>query len=247
MFNNIILNNINIFVKQSDFFALLGFNGAGKTTMINILNSLIKKELSFNIKFNIKSNEFSKEFNIIIGDKIGIQHIISLLFYTDFSKLCFEFRKSFRSLNNNETINDIQKRHAKYYYLSRYLFEAIQFYGNKMNYKLNNNILNKYKKDNNLKLVYTGLNKLLLFNQFTSYLNQPISTTTDIDIAKKFATNNGNNGIILYLQDGHINNTNNNNILLSYNDEIKNKCSFFNVFFLPTILIFIILNIIDEP
>ena len=37
------LNGVNLEVKEGDFFALLGANGAGKTTVIGILTDLVKK------------------------------------------------------------------------------------------------------------------------------------------------------------------------------------------------------------
>ena len=37
------LNNVNLSVEQGDFFALLGANGAGKSTMIGIISSLVNK------------------------------------------------------------------------------------------------------------------------------------------------------------------------------------------------------------
>ncbi len=37
------LNGVDLHVQQGDFFALLGANGAGKTTIIGILTSLVKK------------------------------------------------------------------------------------------------------------------------------------------------------------------------------------------------------------
>lgn len=37
------LNGVNLQVQEGDFFALLGANGAGKTTIIGILTSLVKK------------------------------------------------------------------------------------------------------------------------------------------------------------------------------------------------------------
>ena len=43
------LKNINLEVKEGDFFALLGPNGAGKSTIINIVSSLVK-QTSGNIK-----------------------------------------------------------------------------------------------------------------------------------------------------------------------------------------------------
>lgn len=43
--NNIcVLNNVSISIKRGEFFALLGKNGAGKSTTIGILTSLIKKD-----------------------------------------------------------------------------------------------------------------------------------------------------------------------------------------------------------
>ena len=50
--------------------------------------------------------------------------------------------------------------------------------------------------NNEMKYVYTGLNKKMVFKKFTSYFNMPISTTMSIDIAKRFA---GDDGVILYL------------------------------------------------
>ena len=37
------LSSVNLSIKQGDFFALLGSNGAGKTTMIGIICSLLNK------------------------------------------------------------------------------------------------------------------------------------------------------------------------------------------------------------
>jgi ABC-2 type transport system ATP-binding protein len=37
------LKDINFEIKEGDFFALLGVNGAGKSTIIGILTDLVKK------------------------------------------------------------------------------------------------------------------------------------------------------------------------------------------------------------
>eukprot|EP00484_Ammonia_sp_Unknown_P003925 CAMPEP_0197065234 /NCGR_PEP_ID=MMETSP1384-20130603/165329_1 /TAXON_ID=29189 /ORGANISM="Ammonia sp." /LENGTH=85 /DNA_ID=CAMNT_0042501993 /DNA_START=9 /DNA_END=263 /DNA_ORIENTATION=+ len=47
--------------------------------------------------------------------------------------------------------------------------------------------------------VYHGLNKVLYFNEFTAYFNQPVSTTPIMSVAKQFADGRG---IILTLQSG---------------------------------------------
>jgi ABC-2 type transport system ATP-binding protein len=38
-----VLKKINLEIEEGDFFALLGHNGAGKTTMISILTNLVNK------------------------------------------------------------------------------------------------------------------------------------------------------------------------------------------------------------
>lgn len=40
--NTVVVNNLNLAIKQGELFALLGMNGAGKTTVIKLLSCLIK-------------------------------------------------------------------------------------------------------------------------------------------------------------------------------------------------------------
>lgn len=40
--NIVVVNNLNLTIKQGELFALLGMNGAGKTTVIKLLSCLIK-------------------------------------------------------------------------------------------------------------------------------------------------------------------------------------------------------------
>ncbi len=42
--NNLILDDLNLSIKEGSLFGLLGPNGAGKTTLVSILNSLIPKD-----------------------------------------------------------------------------------------------------------------------------------------------------------------------------------------------------------
>lgn len=42
--NNAVLKGVNLEIAEGDFFALLGYNGAGKSTTINILTNLTKKD-----------------------------------------------------------------------------------------------------------------------------------------------------------------------------------------------------------
>ena len=54
--NNIVLDSINLTIKEGSIFGLLGPNGAGKSTLVGILNSIIKKD-SGSIEF------FGKDFD----------------------------------------------------------------------------------------------------------------------------------------------------------------------------------------
>ena len=95
--------------------------------------------------------------------------------------------------NNKE---NTYKRHFNFYWFGRFLFEAIEFYGTVMNKK---------------KEVYHGLDKQLLFSEFSTHFNSPTSTTTSEAIAFNFMKNNG---IILILK--NCNTSHNNNITSQY-------------------------------
>jgi len=56
--NTLALDNISLMIKKGEFFALLGKNGAGKSTTIGILTSLIKKDYG---KINIYGYDFDKQ------------------------------------------------------------------------------------------------------------------------------------------------------------------------------------------
>eukprot|EP01084_Bolivina_argentea_P259872 438687_1 len=131
------------------------------------------------------SKQFSEEYNICRGDKIGSKHILSICFYTDCSDLCTDYRSSFRRTEYDKNDQDVRNRFRKYYFLSRFLFEAIEFWGEPLR---------------NDQIIHHGLNSELLFESFTSHFHAPISTTPYKESAINFA---GQDGIILYLKNGN--------------------------------------------
>eukprot|EP01083_Nonionella_stella_P012267 34798_1 len=127
---------------------------------------------------------YNKQYRIIRNEPIGIRHILAIVAYTDMTTFCTAFRKTYRRISEDETDEQVTKRHIQLYHYSRGLFEAIEFFGSNMDDKL---------------IVYHGLNKVLCFKRFTAYFNQPISCTTSFRSAQQFSAGSG---IILTLISG---------------------------------------------
>eukprot|EP01084_Bolivina_argentea_P033504 61955_1 len=99
-----------------------------------------------------------------------------MLIYTSESKLCTSYRQTFRPIYPNETYKSIAKRHSKYFFLSRYLYESIDIHGL---------VLDTKEK------VYHGIDKTMLFSHFLSHFNAPTSTTKELSVAMNFAKDSG--------------------------------------------------------
>eukprot|EP01083_Nonionella_stella_P064725 168981_1 len=134
-----------------------------------------------------RSKQSSVDYNIHRGEKIAVKHILSICLYTDNSKLCTEYRSTFRRLEADKNNQDVVYRFRFYYFMSRFLFEAIEFWGNPL-------------KPN--KIVYHGLDKELLFERFSHHFHAPMSTTATRESAMKFASE-GSRGILLHLTNGN--------------------------------------------
>ncbi len=65
--NTVALKNLNIQIKKGDFFALLGSNGAGKTTAINIISGLLAKSSGYIKVFGIDKDKKPNEVKKLIG------------------------------------------------------------------------------------------------------------------------------------------------------------------------------------
>lgn len=79
------LDNVSLDIPKGSFYGLLGSNGAGKTTMINIIASLVKKD-SGNIIINGKNvNQFPNEVKYCLG--IVPQELILDPFFTVYETL----------------------------------------------------------------------------------------------------------------------------------------------------------------
>merc|ERR1712228_1046512 len=60
---------------------------------------------------------------------ITFGHLLSLNMYTDYTKLSTAFSATFRKSNNFETLKSIKKRNALFFWMSRYLRELVEMFG----------------------------------------------------------------------------------------------------------------------
>merc|ERR1719206_255167 len=127
---------------------------------------------------------FDAQFNIARNAPIGIRHILAVIAYTDLSGFCTVYRQTYRLMPGETKEEEVTERHRELYRYARSLFEAVEFFGEWMDPKAK---------------VLHGLDTVMLFQRFTTYFNQPISTTTSITTAQSFTKGIG---LILLLMSG---------------------------------------------
>eukprot|EP01083_Nonionella_stella_P120495 361118_1 len=71
------------------------------------------------------------EYEVEKGTRLKFHHLLSLLLYTDYSKLCTAFSSSFRALSPYEPISSIKQRNSNYWWMSKSLRETVQLFGYK--------------------------------------------------------------------------------------------------------------------
>eukprot|EP01084_Bolivina_argentea_P108016 193067_1 len=121
-----------------------------------------------------------KEYNIKAASPITREHILSILFYTDFDTLSYHFSSTFRPLNKEEkNIKACILKNAEYANLSRLICETVNAFGTKTG---------ECKHD---PIYYHGISGLLIFSSFLATFFSPTSTTLQIEVATVFAKDNG--------------------------------------------------------
>ena len=98
---------------------------------------------------------------------ITIPHIMSLLFYTNYTKQSYEFSASFRKVWYNETDESLKKRHSNFAQWARLLRECVECFGCPMKYS-------------STPIYYHGISKQLLFDSTSFIINGPMSTTAGL-------------------------------------------------------------------
>eukprot|EP01084_Bolivina_argentea_P032233 59614_1 len=134
-------------------------------------------------KFN--SSHFKKK---LFGSsrRPSFKHLLCIMIRCNFDSFQYEFNKTYRRNDINESDESIAKRHQNFYWLAKYLKQVINLYGYKF-------IDRKY---------YHGVSKYVSFDALKGYgtthgltIWSPISTTDQFAVAMNFTHHN--KGIIL--------------------------------------------------
>ena len=126
-------------------------------------------------------------YDIDDGVIISFNHLLSLCLYTDLSESSTHFSATFRKLNNFESLESVKERNRNYYFMSKYLRECIQLYGEGW-------------MDTP---VFCGLSRIFHFPEFDIRLCAPSSTTYHREVAIKFLGDG--DGIVVKLKNEGMN------------------------------------------
>eukprot|EP01084_Bolivina_argentea_P294146 506051_1 len=131
---------------------------------------------------------------------IRYSHILSVILYTDWTQLSTELSKTFRKLNQYETIMQVTNRNKEYANWSKNIRELVEYYGHGGWIYSEDD---KKNTENNRERgpFFCGMSFLMVTPQFNIRLNGPTSTTKRLAVATRFA---GDYGIIMQLNNnGH--------------------------------------------
>eukprot|EP01084_Bolivina_argentea_P292986 503847_1 len=106
-----------------------------------------------------------------------MEHILGVILYTDYDSLSFRFSQTFRKISENESDKLTKKRGNEFWNWRKTLIETVNAFGTQL-------------KDSNIPVFYHGVS-MVYFNSFHTTFNSPISTTTQLQIAYQFATQQG--------------------------------------------------------
>ena len=118
-------------------------------------------------------NKYGMQYN----EPPSVQHILSVILYTDFDTLSFRFSQTFRRIPHTESDAVFKMRANEFWNWRKTLIETVNAFGNMV-------------KDSNVNVYYHDVSKIY-FQSFYATFNSPTSTTTQLQVAYQFATNDG--------------------------------------------------------
>ena len=169
-------------------------NEGNEITDIKIwTNMVILKAKQFINTTKIKNmkGKSTLHYDELYDKPISMKHLHSVILYCDFSILSTSFTKTFREIDERESLTEIKQRNKAYYHLSKWLFQTIHGYG----YKLYDWETKQHKHE----VLYSGMSVILNMKNTDLYLRGPTSASRELIIAQNFSKGNG---VILELSGG---------------------------------------------
>eukprot|EP01083_Nonionella_stella_P156610 507381_1 len=162
------------------------FNDTSAKAQYMLGHSQILKQMK--CRNGVYDTELSTRYDVAVDTPMTYLHIMSVMFYTDFTKLSYAFSLSFRKKTAKESNKALKQRNAKYWHWAKLLNETVSLFG----YRLN------YSKEPKISTLYHGVS-FMYFNSFVTRFISPTSTTLAIGVATIFASA-CDNGIILAIE-----------------------------------------------
>eukprot|EP01084_Bolivina_argentea_P260797 440542_1 len=134
--------------------------------------------------------------NIKKGEPISIKHLKSIMLYCDYTTLCTSFSATFRAIKRKESLQSIKKRNREYWWMSKYLQETVQYFGE------TGTLMLDFQQSDFVPSppIFSGLSCVMVVPSFMIPLKSPTSTSKQISIAMKFGTTKGM--VIQFSQNG---------------------------------------------
>eukprot|EP01084_Bolivina_argentea_P265484 450022_1 len=179
--------------KYKDLRDELVNNNIHKLSKYNLENVIKTANEKFNSEYAkcitapIGSFSLRDKYEIEAGSNISMEHLISVILYCNYSKLSFEFTKTFRKNVEWESLESCKQRNKEFAIWSRLLRETVEIYGTEI-------------WTSKINILYHGISCKLVFESFISYFSSPTSCTVCMSVATVFARGNG---IILELEQDH--------------------------------------------
>ena len=107
-------------------------------------------------------------YNIKGHEPLSIDNCLSLIFYTDYSELSYQFSKSFRKISPKETNDELKERNAAFWHWSKKLRETIECWGQML-----------YSSE--IRVLYHGVS-FMYFGSFIARFCSPTSMTTQLPV-----------------------------------------------------------------
>ena len=120
---------------------------------------------------------------IPVYSPILLQHVLAMMLYCNFDTLQRKFTETFRKLSDNESDQQLVKRHRNYYWLGRYLRECVEY----VPIAVSENLVCLRE---GIITLYHGVDKQFTFKSW-NYMNGPFSTTRDYNVALNFCASEG--------------------------------------------------------